>query len=534
MAYAFGKTMNALGQKQDIFNPQGMALDDADGAGGQGSNAEGDLSGGAGGTNTGESVKQSNDVSSNAAVSANIGRVKSPADIKNLRASVDTTKSKLQQEADSYVAGVTGPKALSEGDKINLRMAVDSDYARGDESAFAPQGVPVGGPGEAAKNTIEYWAGQNAQSVKAVDPFKTDTQTSNQTIENLGTDAGIQNLLRRTGGAEYNAGEAAFDRALLSRDSGFQSEREDLLSAYGGLQNFGDELGDKTSKAGQDSANQAYGDYLGNLRGTLEGWNLDYQDAGRAREKTIEDQASRDLFDLKAGSAGAAAASVNELKNDPANAEFKDFVADSGFDYGNYFESNYDPNQYGWQDYIGEDEAGTFNNIMGLLGKKDLYTPGAKAGGYKKEELGSFDRDRFKGDVTARAQSEFKTAQEAAAAKAAEQEAAAAAAAEAAEQEAAAAAAAKVEEDRRAGESAGSGVFQGQLPADKLFKAGPAPLEIPGGLDRANIVMESINNAIDPKRFTAEEMRKDAFDFPNISKGLKGSPRLKKKISSWF
>ena len=472
MPYAFDRTLGALGrkpeQKQDIFAPQGASLTGGDPDGALRSDTSGDLTGAVGGTNTGEGVKQGNETASNAAVAANVGRVKSPANLGALRQSVDATKSKLQQEADSYVTGNTGATALSEDDKINLRLAVDPDYARGDESGFVPQGIQVGesndssdgrhnappgvkvsGPGQLPKNSLEHWSQQRPDSVKTVDPFKTDTTTANSTIESLGTAAGVQNLLRRSGGAEYNVGDAAFDEALLSQDQGFQREREDLGRAYGDLQKFGDELGGKTTERGQGAANTAYGQYLTDMRSQLEQMNLGYTNDAMTREKEIEQKAQLDSNVLRDSGGKLARDRATALKAEDrlnGTGETADFIDATGFDVAPYYTQNFNADQYGWQDYLGEDQAATFNNIMGLLGKGDTFKTGGKAGGLSGADLGAYDTGRLDADLTAKGQAgsaaaKQKAAEEAAAAQAAAQAQAAAEEAAAAEKAAADAAA---------------------------------------------------------------------------------------------
>ncbi len=427
MAFAFDRTLAALGQKpgeekQDIFGG-GMGLTDSGQPNALRSDSSAELgpNTGGGGVNAGEGIKQGNDVSSNAAVSANVGRVKVPANLAGLRKSVDDTRGAAQKEADSYVTANTGATALSEGDKANLLKAVDPEANNADGTK---PGTAVGGPQQYSPSSMEYWAQQSPQNVKAVDPFKSSVSTTNETIEGLGTDAGIQGLLRRGNGPEYSAGDAGFDQALLSQDQGFNQQRDDLNRAYGQLQNdtgaTGELGGAKTSERGQTAANTAYGSYLDDLKAQLGGLETKYTDAAKLREKTIEDRAALESNSLREGGIDA---HIAALQSDPNNAGMSEYINGVGMDPNSYYTQNFNPDQYGWQDYLDGGQANTFNNIMGLLRKKDVYGTGLKAGGLSGADLGTFDDARLNADligqgVAGKTQADAAAAQKAAAEKA--------------------------------------------------------------------------------------------------------------------
>ncbi len=161
------------------------------------------------------------------------------------------------------------------------------------------------------------------------------------------------------------------------------------------------------------------------MRKNLEGLNTDYTARATGREKMIEDQAQLEVDRLRGTGGDVLNTQLESLRGSPAAGDVGQYLDASGLDPSSYFTQGFDPNAHGWEDYLDQGQAGTFNNIMSLLGKGTTYKTGGKAGGFAGSDLGSFDTNRMQTDLIAKGQ---KSAAAAAAEKAkADAEAAAAA-----------------------------------------------------------------------------------------------------------
>ncbi len=451
MSYAFDKTMGALGQKPDdkanIFGDSGAGQQQGPAYGGSG--AEGDLSSGGGDVaSASKSNAAQGDVSSSAAFRANTGKTAAPSNLAGVRAGIAGKDKALTDEANAYVKNSYGQDSLSDIDKSGLRYSIENPEGVGDEPLPTFKDAPGYDPyvqqeGSPDRGRMSYWQGVASNPIDKVDPFKSSINTVDPNVENLGTEAGVQELLRRNGGAEYSVGDSGFDAALLGQDSGFQQQRQDTMDAYRGLQGRNSDAAVQAiSDHGQAAHDTGRARYLESLRNNLMGLNNEYEGAARGRESAAEAAAAARQTELLGGAGGMLDARAKELA--AAGGDYAPFYSTEGVDAGQYAHGNFDPEAAGWQDYLGDEDAGRFNRVNGLLGNSTVYGKGSRAGGYSDSDLVSYDTQGMNEALTSGAQSRF--AQDAG------EKAAATAAAETAKTEAAKAEADKVktEEDKAA------------------------------------------------------------------------------------
>lgn len=446
MAYSFDNVLGILGKKPqenaDIFGNSGTQAGQNPGnAPAPRTNSESDL--GPAGSDVANAKNNAatdpSDVSSSAAYRSNIGKTAAPANMAALKSGVEAKDKALTDEANSYVANSTlkyrnadsaDPNAygLSGRDADLLHGAIDKNYKAGPSG---DQPLPYD-TGAKPREDLGYWQTVASGQVDTVNPFKSTMNLLDPTIENLGTDAGVQNLLRRNNGPTYNKGDAAFDQALLNEDQGFQQNRQDTLERYGALQKRGGEIGDKTTAAGQQAVNAAQSAYLGDLKSKLGGFANQFTTEAQQREKDIEAQALARQREIMGSAGGFAANEARNLGGVSADPLAQYYTAEGLSDPSQYIKSTFDPNAQDYKSYLSDDDAMRFNNVMGLLGAKDVYTKGSRSGGYSDADLVSYDKTGLDSALRSGAQSRAEAAAiqaEKGRVAAAEQEAAAAAAA---------------------------------------------------------------------------------------------------------
>ena len=129
-----------------------------------------------------------------------------PNQVSQLGGKLASASAGLQTEADQYV-----------------KNAANTNYGASNSDI----GDLVGGSGSAgslrAANLLSGTQAPRAES------FAPKTQTNFQEVGELGSEAGIQNMLRRQAGARATSGELGIESALLRRDPRFQQTRSQLV-----------------------------------------------------------------------------------------------------------------------------------------------------------------------------------------------------------------------------------------------------------------------------------------------------------------
>lgn len=418
MSYSFDNVMSMLGKgpkqqdKADIFG--GQSGGGAQGAqGGLGSSTEGELGGASGGGDVANAksgtAQAPSDVSSSAAFRSNIGKTAAP-NLGAIKNGVDSKNQALDNEANTYLTNRADlqPDKLSDSDVDQLHGAIDKGYTA-KPSGDGPTPFETGAQ---PRDSIGYWSSVANGQVEKVDPFKSAVDLKDSTVENLGTDAGVQNLLRQGQNAEYNIGDAAFDGALLGQDQTFQQGRQDIMDRYHGVQNKQNTMGDEVTKKAQQASDSARGSYLADLKSKLGGFQSQFTDEAMKQERDLEESAGqRQIAMLNKGSnyVSDEAKALGGVAADPMAS----FYSGEGVDPSKFVTGNFDRNTNDWKSYLNDDQALRFNNIFSLLGSKDIYGKGNKAGGIDDSELVNYD----KAGLDAALQGGAKTRSEAATAK---------------------------------------------------------------------------------------------------------------------
>jgi hypothetical protein len=411
MAYSFDLVMGQLGKKPndkaDIFGNKGGGNTGAPGLGGGG--AEGDLSGSGGGVANAKtnSTADQSDVSSSAAYRSNVGKQNSPVNFGSMQSGVAAKGKALDDEANSYLQTWNDiqPNKLSESDADQLHGAIDKSH-KAKPSGDGP--MPYGG-GSGPRDSLGYWSSLSQNAVENVDPFKSTLNIQDSTFDNLGTDAGVQNLLRKSAGAEYNAGDASFDQALLSQDQGFQQGRQGLMEGYKGLQDRQNAMGGEVTKKAQLGLDSAKASYLEDMRTRLRGMQGGFESDAMAREKQIEDAAAAQQSALLGQSGDVLSGRAKDLATQPS--EMAQYFNTDGIDAGQFAKGNFDAGAQDWKSFLDDDQALKFNNIFSLLGQPDIYGKGNRAGGYADSDLVSYDTAGMDQALQTGAKGRYDTAQ---------------------------------------------------------------------------------------------------------------------------
>jgi hypothetical protein len=223
MAYAFSRVNQALGgdeqqENQDIFGgagqpqQQGVQGQNPAGTTPQGVVAKTSTAGSIGGGMAPSSeIQAPQEAAAGGAGAASkiLARNESttPDQVKGLGAKLSSARSGLQSEANQYVEGA---------------RKADYNVAGGDVNDL------IGGANtEGASRASRLLSGVNAPQAER---FAPKTQTSFQEVNELGTEAGVSNMLRRQAGARATKGELGIEAALLRRDPRFQQTRSQLVS----------------------------------------------------------------------------------------------------------------------------------------------------------------------------------------------------------------------------------------------------------------------------------------------------------------
>jgi len=385
MPYAFDKILETLGQpgsesgQSDIFAPAegtGQGIAQPNGTQ-QLSSSEGSL-GPAGGSSSSPGGQQATNSipANNKVIQRNKDRVKSPLDVGSLTSKIGGANQALQNEANSYVQN-----ADDRYDQSN------ADTGRADQEAIAS----FTGKAQGAKPTTDEWQNLYKNGPGRVGDFAPTTDTSFQDANLLGNDAGLRELFRRSGDAEYNVGESALDTALLSRNADFNRSREEALRAQGGLRKTEGDVKNTSRGKAQELMDSSYGKWKGGVDDTLNAAIESYRQKALAGETEFDTALGK--ASGAAGKGGGRQAVVNS-----ETERLKELYPDlSGYienpaDTNSYFSGNMDGDDTNWQDFVGVDEAQNWNSILSLMGRGGDIP---QAGKYAGQSGGDAYQDKF-------------------------------------------------------------------------------------------------------------------------------------------
>jgi hypothetical protein len=421
---ALGRGPKTGEEQTDIFAPEQQGQQGQPGTSRiQASNTSGDLgpnrsaSGAPGGS--APVVQGSSTAAKNELINRNKGRVGAPVDAGKMATDISGAKDNLQKEADAYVQGADDRYEQDDSASVNYY----ANSPAGDESGFlgGSEGSEVGYKPDkkASKDWLDLYSAGQAGQVDAID-LKTDTSFRDADL--LANDAGLRELFRRSGDAEYNAGEAAFDATLLGKDTGFNQSREQVLRNKRDLGKTENDILQNAQSQAQEAANAGYQNWRGGvddqLLSAIDGY----------RNKALEAESA---FDTDLGGYDDAAAAKffkEENKRRAALGQLSDTIGMDDFapdELARYLTNNVSAETTGWQDFLGQNEAGNFSKIMQLMGRGGDSLPGTgKYAGKKAADFAKYDSKRMYEDKSnqlrkERTEREKKASDEMAAARAA-------------------------------------------------------------------------------------------------------------------
>ena len=291
-----------------------------------------------------DTATDSNLAADRIAVKENVGKTEKPSAIDSMRDQLAANTTRLQSEADAYLAGEKGKQQYS-SDKNTVAAATNANR---DQGAFDYISSLLG-TGK-AKQAGEFEASD--VGVKDVDYLKTD--------------AGLKQLITKGKDPRFSSGMAAFDLRALKKTpefnqtiGGIQQGQKDLYSRAGAL---GDELATQVGEYGQGQlteAQKAVRRYLGDSRDEL------------TRVNEAEAMAyNRDLAGLDLAALGdparQVAAQAVRGRLDQTTPYASNFVDPNAVAERDFIRRN---RELGAQDFVSRDEAARYNNIMSLLGE---------------------------------------------------------------------------------------------------------------------------------------------------------------------
>lgn len=371
MAWAFDRVANVLGKGEDesqnanVFAPQQQPGQEGGSDRVQASSAEGSMAAGAG---TGAQAQKPEGQETTPAARSklferNEGKVDSPTSLSAMGQQIKERGDSLQSEADKYVGGAD--------DRFETFTDTDRDaigvFTGRKAAPAAPQGAPQA---QTTANGIS-WDSAYGNGPGQVQAFKPTTDTRVDNVDMLRTDAGLQELFRRQGGAEYNAGSAALDMALLRKNRKFNELRDQVLSQNDALQERARGIGDETTKKGQTALDTAYGTWKGNVTGELEGALTGYEGDARGLETAFDTSLQQAADADRAALSGFGSSTIESLKGQNAGlSPFIDQSLQTPTDLGQYYTaSSMTPDKTNWQDFVTGDSAANWNKVLGTLGR---------------------------------------------------------------------------------------------------------------------------------------------------------------------
>ena len=419
-------------QKQDIFAPQQAPQQGMPGqtAPGQSetvkTSTEGDLTGSqsSGSSQSSEGIPADTKANDQRVVRQN--KMSVPNFATKAEADLGAAEKGLQDEANKYTQDAAA-KSYKLGDS-DLEAALS-----GNQDAYGK-----------ATNLLTGTSKERATGFDTKNDYKV------KDIDALKTDAGVESLLRRDAGSQYNAGESAFDRMLLGRSPEFNQIRSSLGQRQDALtKNLDDYRTSKTAEA-QAAMDKNYADAQEEAKGYL-GRQAEALRAAQQKELADENAARAAL--RQGGNAGyiseQSKAALEALMRDYQGTPEAQYIGqNASIDPKGYYHVAEDLADYGG--LVDQNEAARFNTINALLGRggNANWSAGTGAGpresfdaaGYANTLKSAANESRIQADTKARTDAAAKKAKDDANAQLLEQQkAAAAAAAKQAEEEALAA-----------------------------------------------------------------------------------------------
>ena len=357
MAYAFSSIDELLnGQQQqsqtDIFGTPTQPLQGATPQGEQNPTktvAEGESGGTPTNTQASGSSGPVDPVSSTqqadrAAITANVGKTAKPKALDDISRALQTNEQRLQAEADSYVAQ----------EKSEQNYAVDN--------ATIDNAIKPSRDTNAFSNVMGLL---NRSTINDVDRFKaSDTRVAD--VDMLKNSAGLKSLAARGQDPMYSRGMAAFDVRALQATPGFNAEVNSLQAKQNALNldaaNRGDSLYNQVQDYGKSqlaSAKDAARGYLGSQSSSM-------LSANEAEAKAYNDAlAALDLNAIANNEVRTKALEDVKAELQQINPLAVDFLDPTAVSYSNYITRGANR---GAGDFISNDEAARYNNILALLG----------------------------------------------------------------------------------------------------------------------------------------------------------------------
>lgn len=409
MAYAYDLTMQALGNGQDDENAgqSGAAVQASSAAAGGLTAGQGapQQAGGTGAQTQGQSANmQSSTAGRNRLLDKNQGRVQSPVDVGALKGNIEGAQKGITDEADNYVKNAASLYDFND----NTRQRV-SDYALkgkdpglgvGEPLPFQPDNSTFAGAGILPAGQAD-WLTLFQGGARRVDPMRqSNLQTDFGQINDLSNDAGTARAFRQRGDAEYSAGEAALDTALLRRDPGFAQQRDQALRANDALQKQKQLIGGEAQNRAQAARDRAMVDFKGKVRSQLTTDKLGIEDKAKAEEARFDKI--------------LAESQTPEQRQTIIDAQMADLANDPNWwapgqtaagDTSKYFKgADLTADGTSWNDFLDKEQGESFGRIQSVLGGGGPISTGRLYGKNVADVGGvpTFDKAGFRTDMLAK------------------------------------------------------------------------------------------------------------------------------------
>lgn len=405
MAYAFNRIMDVMGRGRDddgqnIFEPGGTDRI-------RSASTEGSMTPGGGATapvphgQAGPEDRAGSATSRAKVFQRNQGRVQSPVDLSAAGQKIKDTGDQLQSRANAYVqsANVGG---VSDAQKKDIAGWVKTGNVGTSHIGAEPM-LPEPGEVQSARSGDKGWLNTFIHGPGRVEAYRNDVNTQMADVPMLGTDAGISALFRAQQGAEYNAGDAALDTALLRKNAAFNELRDQTLSQYGDLQRSAREIGGKATEEAQKLLEASHGMWRSDVDDILGGHLAGFEKTAKDREKAFDAALGKVSAADKAMYEKEAQALLAKLAKDPRYADLAKYMTSA---YAPTIDKFYKPttltaDKTNWKDFVTADDAQGWNRILSLLGKGGDVPVAGQYGdaGADKYAKGTFDAKAYEAAV---------------------------------------------------------------------------------------------------------------------------------------
>jgi hypothetical protein len=243
----------------------------------------------------------------------------------------------------------------------------------------------IGGDEAAATSARNLFSGSAGQA----ESFVPKTDYNIEDINDMQTDAGVENILRRESGPQYSSGEAAFDRSLLGRSNEFNQLRSLLKGKQDSLSKMADEYSGPEGKRKevQKTLDDRYKTAQDTARGYLE--TKDDEVLAAIQKRAAEENAARAALREAGGGQYLTEQQSQSLKElADANPELAaEIMKGGGITARDYYSTGADIADS--RDIATDAEFKRYSAILGLLGRGSGDLAGAG--------IGAGDRESFKG-----------------------------------------------------------------------------------------------------------------------------------------